>query len=79
MTVFNQSFRIMPDITANPNKKNGKLNKGVHFFIKPYILNINLQKDIEVFKEIVNFKKDNITNSKNICFYLTEHNKYKKG
>lgn len=79
MTVFNQSFRIMPDITANPNKKNGKLNKGVHFFIKPYILNINLQKDIKVFKEIVNFEKDNITNLKTTCFYLTEHNQLKKG
>ena len=65
MTVFNQSFRIMPDITANPNKKNGKLNKGVRFFIKPYILNFNLQKD-------------NITNLKTTSFYLAEHNQLKK-
>ena len=70
MTVPNQSFRIMPGITTNAYKENDKLSKAVRYLIKPNILNVNLQKDIKVFKEIITFKSYSITNLKTPCIYL---------
>ena len=78
MTVHNQSFRIMPGIAINAYKKNATLNKAFRFFIKLHIVNSNLQKDIKVFKEIITFDCDAITNSKTPCVYPAEHNQLKK-
>ena len=78
MTVLNQSFRIMPGIAITAYKKNSKLNKAIRFFIKLHIVNSNLQKDIKVFKEIITFDCDAITNSKTPCVYSVEHNQLKK-
>ena len=78
MTVLNQSFRIMPGIAINACKKNGTLNKAIFFFIKPHIVNSNLQKDTKVVKEIISFDCDAITNSKTPCVYSAEHNQLKK-
>ena len=70
MTVPNQSFRIMPGITTNAYIENVKLNKAVRFVSKPNNSNVNLQKDIKVFKEIITFKSYSITNLKTPCIYL---------
>jgi len=71
MTVPNQSFRIMPGITSNAYKENDKLYKAVRYLIKPNIVNVNLQKDIKVFKEIITFKSLAITNLKTPYINLT--------
>jgi len=71
MTVPNQSFRFMPGITSNAYKENDKLYKAVRYLIKPNIVNVNLQKDIKVFKEIITFKSLAITNLKTPYINLT--------
>ena len=70
MTVPNQPFRIMPGITTTAYKENDKLYKAARYLIKPNIVNINFQKNIKVFKEIITFKSYAITNLKTPCIYL---------
>ena len=78
MTILNQWFLNMPCFTANAYKKNGKLNKSVLFLNEPNIVNINLQKGIKVFIEIITFEGYAIKNLKTPCIFLIELNQLKK-
>ena len=78
MIVINQLFSIMAGINNIAYKINGKINKAVCFFMNPYIVNINLQTDIKVFREIIIFESSTTTNSKISCVYLPENNQLKK-